>query len=675
MEFKFSSKKLIFLILCIVLLCGLQASSACTGVYVGSEVSSDNSTMIARSNDYPAVWPNHITVTPRVENESGRAMPVSVDGNVKAELPQTTYKYTATPYMNSTIASNGEAVYDAAGSANEYGVVMTMSVTAYPNSAALQADPRVSDGICEDSATDLVICQSKTARQAVEVLLGLIDSYGSSESNIAIIADQNEAWYVEMYTGHQYAAVKLPKDMVAVFGNEYSLEYLSDFEDFIISDELISLAEENDFAVYGKNNEINLFETYSGSQMTRDTRHMRTWIGHQILAPSKFGADYDHDAMYPLCFAPDRKVSLEDVCQVLRNRYEGTKYSPDETGRTDMRVIGTDTALSVHVIQVFSDLPAEMSCLSWVSCGPAVYGVFVPVSNDCINVSEAYAANQPVEDVGVFDTDKYPYYTFKELCNLCIGPDNYTIYGQPVQKYWRDAESRMFAQMSEVLANAAKMEDVNARAIYITSMCNDMQTQAFEDGKRLLKSIQPSLPAATIIAEDLISNSSKIEYSAILKDNNGKEVANKTLIFKIDGKSYSAVTDSKGVATVTVTLSEGKHSVAVIFMGDDTLGEKTEYATITINSTRGEVSPTPEKVPLPIHGSTTAGEKVKIAIAGEKVIIAIEEVNSTSNSNENATVSKSIDSKGSGYIAAIISVVAVAILAVVFLRRYRGSGT
>ena len=35
----------------------------------------------------------------------------------------------------------------------------------------------------------------------------------------------------------------------------------------------------------------------------------------------------------------------------MRNRFEGTEYSPDETGRTDMRVIGTDTALSVHITQ------------------------------------------------------------------------------------------------------------------------------------------------------------------------------------------------------------------------------------------------------------------------------------------------------------------------------------
>ena len=97
--------------------------------------------------------------------------------------------------------------------------------TAFPNEAALKADPLIEEGLDEDAAVDLVICQSKTAREGVDVLLGLIDKYGSSGSGIAIIADQNEAWYVEIYTGHQYAAVKLPTDKVSAFGNEYSLEY------------------------------------------------------------------------------------------------------------------------------------------------------------------------------------------------------------------------------------------------------------------------------------------------------------------------------------------------------------------------------------------------------------------------------------------------------------------
>lgn len=434
--------------------------------------------------------------------------------------------------MNSTQAYK-DGSPDAAACTNEYGVSMSMSVTAFPNKDALKADPLEEGGICEYAAVDLVICQSKTAREAVEVLCGIIDKYGSSESNIAIISDQNEVWYVEMYTGHQYAAVKLPKDKVAVFGNEYSLEYLSDYEENITSKDLISLAEEKSFAVNGTDNEINLFETYSGKQMTTEYSHMRTWMGHKILAPSKYNSNYNHDTMYPLCFSPDKDVSLQDVCQLLRNRYEGTEYSPDETGRVDMRVIGSDTTLSAHVIQVYPNLPAEMSCVNWISSGPPVYGVFIPVSNDCTNVSEDYGADQPAEDKEVFDTENYPYYTFKELCTNCLGPDNYKIYGEPVQNYWKKAESNMFDGMSKVNEKASKINDSDVRASYITSYCNDMQNKAFEDGKQILNDV--------IWTQNKNRNTFKIERNPETHQMTGKQVEIPPMNITLDASKYKYV--------------------------------------------------------------------------------------------------------------------------------------
>ena len=80
----------------------------------------------------------------------------------------------------------------------------------------MAADPLVEHGISEFTAVDLVTCQSATAREGTEKLLSLIDEYGSSEVNIALIADQQETWYIEMYSGHQYAAVKLPTDKVSL---------------------------------------------------------------------------------------------------------------------------------------------------------------------------------------------------------------------------------------------------------------------------------------------------------------------------------------------------------------------------------------------------------------------------------------------------------------------------
>ena len=58
-----------------------------------------------------------------------------------------------------------------------------------------------------------------------------------------------------------------------------------------------------------------------------------------------------------------------------------------------MRVIGTDTALSVHIAQIYPDLPADISCITWESTGPAIYGVFIPVSNGALSISEPYSRN------------------------------------------------------------------------------------------------------------------------------------------------------------------------------------------------------------------------------------------------------------------------------------------
>ena len=494
----------------------MQASAACTGVYVGKDASEDGSAIIARSNDFRADWGNHIMVTPHVDNSPGRYMPVSADGAVKTEIPATTYKYTSTPYMKSAPVSNG-ADCDAAACTNEYGVSMTMSVSAHLNNETKKADPLVDGGLAEDSAVDLVICQSKTAREAVDVLLGLVEKYGNGESNIAMIADQNEVWYVELYSGHQYAAVKMPKDKVAVFGNEFSLEYLSDYEDSVTSANLTKLPENKGFAVHGKNGELNLFETYAGNVITNDTAHLRTWEGHRLLEPSKYSSDYNHSAMYPLCFSPDKKVSAQDVAHVLRDRYEGTQYSPDEAGRNDTRVIGTDEALSAHIIQVFPNLPAEMSCVCWVSSGPPVYSVFVPLSNDCVNVSEAYGANQPANDTGVFDAEHYPYYVSRGLCTNCMGPDNYKNYGKPVQAYWNESDGYMFSGMNKVLSNAKDISDKDTRANYITSYCNDMQTKAFDDGKQIL-------------------------HEVLVQKRSG-DSANQTLDLKLDTSKYQNVPD------------------------------------------------------------------------------------------------------------------------------------
>ena len=85
------------------------------------------------------------------------------------------------------------------------------------------------------------------------MLAKICDKQGSGESNIVMINDKDEAWYMEMYTGHQYAAVKMPEDAVSVYGNEFMLENLEDYDEVITSPNLKSLPEKSGFAAWSDN--------------------------------------------------------------------------------------------------------------------------------------------------------------------------------------------------------------------------------------------------------------------------------------------------------------------------------------------------------------------------------------------------------------------------------------
>lgn len=58
-----------------------------------------------------------------------------------------------------------------------------------------------------------------------------------------------------------------------------------------------------------------------------------------------------------------------------------------------------------------------------------------------------------------------------------------------------------------------------------------------------------------------------VKYSATLKTSKGKAIAGKTVTFKIKGKTYSAKTNSKGIATVILkNFKAGKYSIVVKYL-------------------------------------------------------------------------------------------------------------
>jgi len=162
--------------------------SACTAVYVGKGVSANGTTIIARTVEWQTGYMACVDSYAAKKHKKGDYYEDSASG-FRFEYPTQTCKYLLANTMD--YAEDGKTTDVCI---NEYGVVISATVTAYTNENALEADPLVEDGISEGSISLILGSSSKTAKEAVELLGDYIDKYGSAESNSLFIADQNEAW-------------------------------------------------------------------------------------------------------------------------------------------------------------------------------------------------------------------------------------------------------------------------------------------------------------------------------------------------------------------------------------------------------------------------------------------------------------------------------------------------
>lgn len=159
---------------------------ACTGMYVGKELTEDGNTIVARSDDtHPLNKIISMEIVPRVENQPGRTITSKIGYVYK--LPDTTYKYFSTPRDSST----DDGIYGASCT-NEYGLLIEATVTGYISPQIEEMDPRLDVGVGEDTLPNIVAATCKTAREGVERIKEIMEDDGSCECNIAMLADQNE---------------------------------------------------------------------------------------------------------------------------------------------------------------------------------------------------------------------------------------------------------------------------------------------------------------------------------------------------------------------------------------------------------------------------------------------------------------------------------------------------
>lgn len=348
---------------------------ACTSILVGKKASVDGSTMIGRNEDCKATWPKHFVVHPHKEYKEKPVFKAQENAFIM-ELPTVRGKYTATPEW-----TNKEGLFEEEG-INEYGVAMSATESAYSNSYVLGFDPLVEGGISEASVVTVVLPYVKTAREGVKRLGEIVSKYGSSESNGILFSDQEEVWYFEIGSGHQWVAMRIPDDCYAVVSNRLAIQNI-DFDDpdnFMWSEDIIDFVRKNH--LNNSNNGSFNFREIFGTRNESDLyyNNPRVWYGQRMFNPEIKQDPESYDL--PFVRKPSRLISVQDAKDFLASHYQGTPFDPVGKGshedKTRYRPISLAKAQESHVLQIRPNLPIEVGGIHWLSMGVAAQSVFVP---------------------------------------------------------------------------------------------------------------------------------------------------------------------------------------------------------------------------------------------------------------------------------------------------------
>ena len=370
----------------------------CTTVLVGKNASNDRSTMIARTDDGHFDVKKMIVVEPQKQPRKYKC----TISHLEIELPDNPMRYTACPNVDPK-----DGIWAAAG-INAANVGMTATETITSNPRVLSADPLVEyreaktrrdketpGGIGEEDLVVLVLPYIRSAREGVLRLAGLLEEYGTYESNGIAFNDENEVWWLETIGGHHWMARRVPDETVVINPNQFGMDGF-DLEDafgaqkaHLCSKDLREFIAENDLDL----NQNGVFNPRDVFGSRRDMDHVyntpRAWFMGRYLTPRSHRWD-GTDAEFqpesddiPWALVPDRKVSVEDVKYLLSGHYQGTPYNPytgQDTGmRGKYRSIGINRTGVTALCQIRSSGPEEIRGLEWICFGSTSFNAMLPI--------------------------------------------------------------------------------------------------------------------------------------------------------------------------------------------------------------------------------------------------------------------------------------------------------
>ena len=292
-----------------------NVAEACTNFIITRGASTDGSNMVTYAADSHALY-----------------------GSLYSHVPG---KFT--PYMDIREWDSGRPLgqiaqvpttYRTLGNSNEHSLFITE--TTFGGRPELE-DPK--GGIDYGSLIYVTLQRAKTAREAIQIIVDLANTYGycSSGESFSLI-DKEEAWIMELIgkgpndKGIVWVARRIPDGYVSAHANQARITTFpwDDPENCLYAPDVADVARK--FGWFeGENKDFSFSDAYAPADFgALRGCEARVWAFFRTVAS---GMDkYEDYAMghnpknkMPLWIKPDKKVSPKQVMDCMRDHYEGTK--------------------------------------------------------------------------------------------------------------------------------------------------------------------------------------------------------------------------------------------------------------------------------------------------------------------------------------------------------------
>lgn len=459
------------IVLVVFLLVSYFSSWACTNFIVGKKASADGSVICSYNADDYGLFIG-LCHYPAGKHEKGSVRKIyDWDTNVyHGQIPE------------------AEVTYNVIGNINEYQV--SIGETTFGGREELVDTTGILD---YGSLIYIALQRSKTAREAIKVMTTLTDKYGyCSGGETFTICDPNEAWIMEMIgkgpgrKGTVWVAVRIPDDAICAHANQSRIRTFNqkDKKNVMFSKDCITFAREKGW-FSGKDADFSFCEAYAYPDFSgRRFCEARVWsfFNHfstdmERYLPYAEGKVKDAEPM-PLWIKPNRKVSVQDIQECMRDHYEGTPFSLDKdpgqgvwnmpyrptplTYKVDgkeyfnERPTSTQQTAFSYVAQLRSWLPRQIGGVLWFGNDDGNMVAYTPVY--CGNTSQPECYNTKDADAVTFSM-KNAFWVCNWVSNM-VYPRYSLMFGS--LKSVRDSlETSYFSAQAEIERKAMVLYDEN----------------------------------------------------------------------------------------------------------------------------------------------------------------------------------------------------------------------